>query len=147
LVHFSSLVGSVQEHFKLNQPEDRAKYERMRQELDTKMLPSRDANGFRKLIVSLAACGKLLALHNGDGHVVWSVNFGTGDAPHDVLPWRTPHDVQHAAEVRCSAAGASGVRSALFGTGGRSDLVWSLCLFTVMQTLEPRVHGLRFRIT
>ena len=30
----------------------------------TKLLPTRDANGFRRQIIALAPCGTLLALHN-----------------------------------------------------------------------------------
>ena len=36
----------------------------------TKM--TRDHNGFRKLLIVLTKAGKLLALHSGDGRIVWS---------------------------------------------------------------------------
>jgi hypothetical protein len=35
-------------------------------------MPYRDTKGFRKQVVLLTAPGKLLALHNGDGRVLWS---------------------------------------------------------------------------
>eukprot|EP00873_Tetraselmis_striata_P009798 jgi/Tetstr1/430062/TSEL_019920.t1 len=54
-----------------------------------KMLSTPDSAGFRKLLVVLTAAGKLLALHNGDGHVVWSLSFGVADAP-QVAPARPP---------------------------------------------------------
>lgn len=34
---------------------------------------TRDHNGFRKLIIVLTKAGKVLALHTGDGRVVWSL--------------------------------------------------------------------------
>jgi hypothetical protein len=37
-----------------------------------KNMPYRDTKGFRKQVVVLTAPGKLLALHNGDGRVLWS---------------------------------------------------------------------------
>ena len=33
---------------------------------------TRDHNGFRKLLIVLTKEGKLLALHSGDGYIVWS---------------------------------------------------------------------------
>lgn len=63
---------------------------------------TRDHNGFRKLLIVLTKAGKLLALHSGDGHVVWSLllpAFRKSDecqAPSVVkfFPWQVPH--QHA---------------------------------------------------
>ncbi len=34
---------------------------------------TRDHNGFRKLLLVLTKSGKLLALHTGDGRIVWSL--------------------------------------------------------------------------
>ena len=36
----------------------------------TKM--TKDHNGFRKLLIVLTKAGKLLALHSGDGLILWS---------------------------------------------------------------------------
>lgn len=33
---------------------------------------SRDANGLRKYIISLTGTNRVYAIHNGDGHVVWT---------------------------------------------------------------------------
>ena len=44
--------------------------------------------------------GLLAALHNGDGHVMWSHHYGPDAAPTLLLPWRSSHDVQHAPEVK-----------------------------------------------
>lgn len=48
----------------------------------------------------LTAGGKVLALHNGDGRVLWSVDFGPAAAPSKLATWRVPHDVQHDIEAR-----------------------------------------------
>lgn len=44
--------------------------------------------------------GKLLALHNGDGRVLWSRNYPAAEAPIKALTWRTFHDISHAPQVR-----------------------------------------------
>lgn len=44
--------------------------------------------------------GKLLALHNGDGRVLWSRNYPPAQAPTKALTWRTFHDISHAPQVR-----------------------------------------------
>lgn len=41
----------------------------------------RDSRGFRKLILATTTCGKVVALHNGDGHVVWARPFPPATAP------------------------------------------------------------------
>lgn len=54
-----------------------------------------------------ADVGKLVAVHNGGGRVVWAADFGRhSDSVHtkataQLLPWRASHDVQHAPEVTC----------------------------------------------
>lgn len=54
-----------------------------------------------------ADAGKLAAVHNGGGRVVWAAEFGRHpDGIHtkataQLLPWRSSHDVQHAPEVTC----------------------------------------------
>jgi hypothetical protein len=49
--------------------------------------------------VVLTARGKLLALHNGDGRLLWSLDFGPQAAPSKLALWRVPHDVQHGIQV------------------------------------------------
>ena len=44
----------------------------------THMRKALDPQGFRKIVVVLTAAGKVFALHNGDGHVVWSYFPGGG---------------------------------------------------------------------
>lgn len=66
----------------------------------TKM--TRDHNGFRKLLIVLTKAGKLLALHSGDGRIVWSQLLPAFRKSEEcqapsvlkVFPWRVPH--QHA---------------------------------------------------
>lgn len=66
----------------------------------TKMV--RDHNGFRKLLIVLTKAGKVLALHTGDGRIVWSVllsgmrceDSSVSSVPLKLLPWQIPH--QHA---------------------------------------------------
>lgn len=63
---------------------------------------TRDHNGFRKLLVVLTKSGKILALHTGDGRVVWSLLISSLRAryngpiivPIKLLQWQVPH--QHA---------------------------------------------------
>jgi hypothetical protein len=35
--------------------------------------PYRDTNGFRKIIIGISSSGKVVALHNGDGRVLWTI--------------------------------------------------------------------------
>ena len=59
----------------------------------------RDHNGFRKLLIVLTKAGKLLALHSGDGCILWSQflpAFQKSKECQDpfvlkVLPWQVPH--------------------------------------------------------
>ena len=58
------------------------------------------ADGFRKQLVVLTSGGKVLALHNGDGRLLWSLDFGPAAAPRKLALWRLPHDMQHDTEAR-----------------------------------------------
>lgn len=62
--------------------------------------PLPPADGFRKQLVVLTAGGKVLALHNGDGRLLWSLDFGPAAGLRKLALWRLPHDVQHEIEVR-----------------------------------------------
>ena len=67
-----------------------------------KLLPTRDANGFRRQILFLSPDGALVSLHNGDGRQLWRTFLGGGvDAAGDpadayryavLLPWRDGDD-------------------------------------------------------
>jgi hypothetical protein len=67
----------------------------------------RDPNGFRKLIVVLTAAGKALALHNGDGRVVWAARYDPAAPPTHLLRWRRFHDLTHAPQLALVRAGAA----------------------------------------
>lgn len=43
--------------------------------------------------------GKMLGLHSGDGHVMWSLTFQPGQAPQQMFSWRSWHDLQKAPEL------------------------------------------------
>lgn len=72
---------SVLVQFKFNTAEEGDELAALRLALSDKNSPVRDANGFRKLIVVLTATGKAMALHTGDGRVVWSRHLPQGVAP------------------------------------------------------------------
>ena len=55
--------------------EEFAKY---RSRSSTHMRKTLDPQGFRKILIVLTAAGKVFALHNGDGHIVWSYFPGVG---------------------------------------------------------------------
>jgi hypothetical protein len=58
------------------------------------------------LLAVLRPAGKLAAVHNGGGRLLWAVDFGPrpgggyAGATAQLLPWRSSHDVQHAPEAR-----------------------------------------------
>lgn len=65
----------------------------------------RDPNGFRKLIVVITVAGKALALHNGDGRVVWAARYPPTRTPTHLLLWKRFHDLTHATQLLLVAAG------------------------------------------
>ena len=72
-----------------------------------KNLMYRDPNGFRKLIVALTSAGKALALHNGDGRVVWAARYDPAAPPTHLLRWRRFHDLAHSPQLALARAGAA----------------------------------------
>lgn len=80
-------------------PEDMVVIQGMRLKNSEKYKMTRDHNGFRKLLIVLTRAGKLLALHTGEGRVVWSLllhsllssegcQFPTAL---NVYQWQVPH--------------------------------------------------------
>ncbi|XP_058074294.1 uncharacterized protein LOC131223031 isoform X2 [Magnolia sinica] len=67
--HILKLKGTLM----LASPEDMAAIQGMRLHSSEKNKMTRDHNGFRKLLIVLTRAGKILALHTGDGRVVWSL--------------------------------------------------------------------------
>ena len=87
---------------KANTPEEASELIALRDSLSTKNQPLRDGNGFRRIILALSSSGKLSALHNGDGRVLWSRAYHVdvdGGTPQFMLRWRTFHDLTHAPQV------------------------------------------------
>jgi hypothetical protein len=93
-------------------PLERLEQRALRGALSDRALAHRDANGLRKLVVGVSqSAGRAVALHNGDGHVVWehrlAVLGGGGVAEEEddattktrLVTWRTFHDVKHAPQV------------------------------------------------
>ncbi|KAK9825151.1 hypothetical protein WJX81_005905 [Elliptochloris bilobata] len=87
---------------------EKAELKRFRARTSSRLLPHRDPNGFRRLIVLLSESGKLFGLHSGDGHQLWSLGFAGGAAPERVLPWRTSHDTSQAPQVLLLGNSAGG---------------------------------------
>ncbi|KAJ8450475.1 hypothetical protein Cgig2_002160 [Carnegiea gigantea] len=67
--HMLKLKGTLM----LASPEDMAAIQALRLKSSEKSKLTRDHNGFRKLFIVLTKAGKLLALHSGDGRIVWSL--------------------------------------------------------------------------
>jgi hypothetical protein len=82
-------------------PAEAAEVTAVRRADGNKLKPAWDSQGFRKLLVLLTAVGKLLALHNGDGRVVWSNFLSAGGAlpPHALFMARTPPEDDVAPEL------------------------------------------------
>ncbi|XP_068648589.1 uncharacterized protein [Aristolochia californica] len=93
--HMLKLKGTLM----LASPEDVAIIQGMRSKNSEKNKMTRDHNGFRKLLIVLTKAGKVLALHTGDGRVVWSFlvpslcKSKTCKTPSalNIYQWRVPH--------------------------------------------------------
>ncbi|KAL3700569.1 hypothetical protein R1sor_018591 [Riccia sorocarpa] len=82
----------------LASPEELAAVQALRLRSSDKNKMFRDHNGFRKLIIVLTKAGKVLALHTGDGRIVWSLlvpglrsQSDLATTPLRLLPWQVPH--------------------------------------------------------
>lgn len=71
----------------------------LRDRMSGKNTLTRDANGFRKIILVLTRVGKVFALHSGDGRVLWARAYPRARAPQLLRSWRTFHDITHAPQV------------------------------------------------
>ncbi|XP_057957645.1 uncharacterized protein LOC131150740 [Malania oleifera] len=93
--HILKLKGTLM----LASPEDVAAIQQIRLKSSEKSKMTRDHNGFRKLLIVLTRAGKLLALHTGDGRVVWSLLLQSlrGSEACDwrtglnIYQWQVPH--------------------------------------------------------
>jgi len=109
-------------------PAERFEQRSLRGALSDRALPHRDANGLRKLVLGVSGgARKAVAIHNGDGHVVWEHDLpavggsaaaagggraaaaaaavaqaaaaAAGAEKTRLATWRTFHDTQHAPQV------------------------------------------------
>lgn len=93
--HFLKLKGTLM----LATPEDIATIQGMRLKNSEKNKMTRDHNGFRKLLMVLTKAGEVLALHTGDGRVVWSLllqSLRRSDTCQNpvalsIYQWQVPH--------------------------------------------------------
>jgi ER membrane protein complex subunit 1 len=128
-------------------PSERQEQRALRGALSDRALPHRDANGMRKLVVGVSeSAGKVVALHNGDGHVVWEHRLapvggeeeeeqggggvGGGSTPTTttttkarLVTWRTFHDTKHAPQVAVVRLVAGGARAADGRARARVDVL------------------------
>ena len=60
-------------------------------------------------------------VYAGDGHVVWSRQYGQADAPQQLLDWRSFHDLTHAPQVSGEEEGGGRGRWQAKEEGGQAD--------------------------
>ena len=95
-------ILAAKARFKRATPAELAELTAQRRSRGDKLLPTRDANGFRRQILFLSPDGALTSLHDGDGRQLWRTFLGGGvDAAGDpadayryavLLPWRDGDD-------------------------------------------------------
>lgn len=71
-------VLAVKARIKRATADEMAELTGLRRGRGAKLLPTRDANGFRRQIIALSPAGALTSLHNGDGRVLWRNFLGGG---------------------------------------------------------------------
>lgn len=82
---------SAKQTLNIATPEEEDELKKLRRTGAGQMREWRDANGFRRMIVLLSATGKLYALHNGDGRLLWTWAPPPGaPQPTVALLWRQP---------------------------------------------------------
>lgn len=72
---FRAQFLTLKVQFQLHSPQDRETLYELRKDLSGKNLISKDANGCRKFIVMLSKYKTLLAVHNGNGRILWQSLF------------------------------------------------------------------------
>eukprot|EP00887_Chlorella_sp_A99_P006353 scaffold3.g6353.t1 len=105
---------------RLATPEEAAAVEAHRARTSDRLRPTRDPDGFRKQIVVLTRGGVVAALHNGDGRLLWTLDFGGGGPraapPRRLAPWRVPHRVGEDIQVVAFGPAAAHVINAHTGS-------------------------------
>uniref|UniRef100_A0A0D9WE36 ER membrane protein complex subunit 1 n=1 Tax=Leersia perrieri TaxID=77586 RepID=A0A0D9WE36_9ORYZ len=93
--HMLKLKGTLM----LASTDELAAIQAMRLKSSQKNKMTRDHNGFRKLIIVLTKAGKVIALHTGDGRIIWSNLLPSlrasksGEMPSAlrIYQWQVPH--------------------------------------------------------
>lgn len=106
----------------LASPEEAAAVAAHKAAASDRLRPTRDPDGFRKQLLVLTRGGRLAALHNGDGRLLWSADFsgaaGAGDLPRKLALWRVPHRAGQDLEVVALSPARAWVVNAHTGTVG-----------------------------
>ncbi|RLN30089.1 ER membrane protein complex subunit 1 [Panicum miliaceum] len=84
---------------------------------------TRDHNGFRKLLIVLTKAGKVIALHTGDGRIIWSnllpslraSRFGVMPSALRIYQWQVPHHSVMRENPSVLVVGKSGAESSAPG--------------------------------
>lgn len=83
---------------------DRARLTELKADASRRSDGTRDLVGMRKQAVLATEAGELLALHSGDGHVLWHARLDSGGLPLIALQVaKVPHVPAEDIEVRCRA--------------------------------------------
>ncbi|EEE62894.1 hypothetical protein OsJ_17698 [Oryza sativa Japonica Group] len=93
--HMLKLKGTLM----LANADELAAIQAMRLKSSEKNKMTRDHNGFRKLLIVLTKAGKVIALHTGDGRIIWSNllqslrSSKSGEMPSAlrICQWQVPH--------------------------------------------------------
>lgn len=99
-------------------------------------------------VVCLDLLGKLVALHNGDGQLVWSRSFDELSRPTRLLPWRGFHDIQHSTEVLLLREAQPGAYAAVLNAHTGEQLWYSPLEFGVAKVVPlhaPMHEGTAFQ--
>ena len=75
---FETQLLAAKARFKRATRQELAELTAMRRSRGDKLLPTRDANGFRRQILFLSPDGALSSVHNGDGRMLWRTFLGGG---------------------------------------------------------------------
>ncbi|DBB10485.1 TPA: hypothetical protein ACH3X3_002026 [Trebouxia sp. C0006] len=134
--HIQSQFLSLKGQLNVIKPEEKLQLARLKASLSDRLTPTRDTNGFRKLLVLLSRSGKLFGLHSGDGHVMWSLTYPPSQAPQHIFPWRSSHDIQRAPELIALHSSDSASSYSVVDAHTGQELSSAALSFPVSQVLE-----------
>ncbi|KAA6420005.1 MAG: ER membrane complex subunit 1-like [Trebouxia sp. A1-2] len=134
--HIQSQFLSLKGQLNVIKPEEKLQLARLKASLSDRLTPTRDTNGFRKLLVLLSKSGKLFGLHSGDGHVMWSLTYPQSQAPQHIFPWRSSHDIQRSPELIALHSSDSSSSYSVVDAHNGQELSSAALSFPVSQVLE-----------